>query len=382
MDTYCIFSAQYLPNFGGVEQYTFNLASTLTRQGNRVIIVTSQVHNLPFSETQKDGIQIYRIPSFNFVNGRLPMAFFSKQWKILKQLLKKEDISKIIIQTRLYTLSLMGMKFAHQNGIPFITIEHGTSYVGMSNPILQTLEIMYEKSLLHISKKYCKSFCSVSEAGSKWLQTLNITSDAILYNSVDEKRIQKYISTSSINWHTKLGLSPDTNIIVFTGRLIREKGICQLISAFSHLKTQKKIALVVAGDGPLYENLKSNCPSSVFLLGRIKQADVMSLLNQSDYFCLPSDSEGFPTSVLEAIVCKCYVITAPYGGAKEIISAPQYGYVMNNNSEESIYNALSEVLTMSTSDLQNVTQNAYQRFLSHFTWTDTCNTLNSLSWKL
>ena len=380
MNTYCIFSAQYLPSFGGVEQYTFNLAATLTHRGNLVIIVTSQIDNLPFSEKQKDGVQIYRIPSFNLVNGRLPMAFPSNQWNHLQTILKKEKINRIIIQTRLYTLSIMGLKFAYQNKIPSIMIEHGTSYVGMSNPVLQSAEIFYEKLLLNKAKKYCHSFCSVSEAGSQWLKSLNITSDAVLYNSVNEKRIHNFIADNTIDWRTKLGLSPDTPIIVFTGRLIREKGIFQLITAFSHLKCEKKPALVIAGDGPLYTELNSQHIPNVFLLGRIEQADVMSLLSQSNIFCLPSDSEGFPTSVLEAIVCKCYVITAPYGGAKEIISSPEYGRVMQNNSEETIYSTLLEILNLPDSQIEAITENAYQHFLSSFTWANTCNTLEALSW--
>ena len=106
----------------------------------------------------------------------------------------------------------------------------------------------------------------------------------------------------------------------------------------------------------------------------------MSLLSQSNIFCLPSDSEGFPTSVLEAIVCKCYVITAPYGGAKEIISSPEYGRVMQNNSEETIYSTLLEILNLPDSQIEAITENAYQHFLSSFTWANTCNTLEALSW--
>ena len=138
MEKYCIFSAQYLPSFGGVEQYTYNLSNKLVEQGNEVIIVTSTIANLPFEETQDNGVKIFRIPSYNFLNGRLPFAYPSAVWKALKKKLAAEDISRIIIQTRLYTLSIMGMKFAQKQHIPCITIEHGTSYVGMSNPLIQT----------------------------------------------------------------------------------------------------------------------------------------------------------------------------------------------------------------------------------------------------
>ena len=43
---YCIFSAQYLPSMGGVENYTYNIAKKLIAKGNDVTIVTSNAHNL------------------------------------------------------------------------------------------------------------------------------------------------------------------------------------------------------------------------------------------------------------------------------------------------------------------------------------------------
>lgn len=44
--TYCIFAAQYFPHLGGVERYTYNLAKQLIQDGNKVIIVTSNVYHL------------------------------------------------------------------------------------------------------------------------------------------------------------------------------------------------------------------------------------------------------------------------------------------------------------------------------------------------
>ena len=57
MKKICIFSAQYLPHLGGVERYTYNLATELYRQGNQVVIVTSNVGELLTYE-KKEGIEI------------------------------------------------------------------------------------------------------------------------------------------------------------------------------------------------------------------------------------------------------------------------------------------------------------------------------------
>ena len=50
--TYCIFAAQYFPHLGGVERYTYNLAKQLIQDGNKVIIVTSNVYHLKNHELE------------------------------------------------------------------------------------------------------------------------------------------------------------------------------------------------------------------------------------------------------------------------------------------------------------------------------------------
>lgn len=382
MNKYCIFTAQYLPSFGGVERYTYNLAIKLRERGHEVIIVTSQMNQLPFAEKDENGITIYRIPTISFLNGRLPMATPSNTWNNLKKILSSANIDRIIVQTRLYALSVMGMKFAKKHGIPCITIEHGTSFVGMSNPVVQAGEIAYEKLLLKYAKHYCRNFCTVSAAGEEWLKRFKLKTQSILYNSVNEKTILDYVENSTTDWRQKVGVKPSTKLVIFTGRLIREKGIIQLIDAVKDLQKKYDVALMVAGDGPLYEQLKMQCKNTnnIFLLGRLEQSDVMALLDQGNVFCLPSDSEGFPTSVLEAVVCKCFVATAPYGGAKEIISSEQYGKVMKDNTKESIYSCLQEILDMTDEEIKSITTQAYQHFLSGFTWDNTCDRLEALNW--
>ena len=69
---YCIFAAQYFPHLGGVERYTYNLAKKLIEDGNEVVIVTSNVYKL--AECEKvDGIRVYRIPCWNWLEGRYPV---------------------------------------------------------------------------------------------------------------------------------------------------------------------------------------------------------------------------------------------------------------------------------------------------------------------
>lgn len=101
---------------------------------------------------------------------------------------------------------------------------------------------------------------------------------------------------------------------------------------------------MIAGDGILYQELIEMSDQYTILTGQIDFEHIVKILDASDIFCLPSDSEGFPTSVLEAVACKCFVITTYQGGAKELLVDEQYGIIMRDNTVESIQKNLEKVI--------------------------------------
>ena len=86
--------------------------------------------------------------------------------------------------------------------------------------------------------------------------------------------------------------------------------------------------------------MKSRLSDHIIALGRITSDHVIALLRETDIFCLPSDSEGMPTSVLEAAACGNYVVTTKRGGAKELLINEEYGMVLDDNSLETVQRAL------------------------------------------
>lgn len=83
MEHYVIFSALYLPSMGGVEKYTHNLATALSRAGRRVTIVTSRLSDDDPAEEERDGARIVRLPSRPLLNGRLPLPKRNGEYRAL-----------------------------------------------------------------------------------------------------------------------------------------------------------------------------------------------------------------------------------------------------------------------------------------------------------
>jgi glycosyltransferase involved in cell wall biosynthesis len=113
----------------------------------------------------------------------------------------------------------------------------------------------------------------------------------------------------------ELGISPKARVVLCAARLAPPKRLDLLVDAWPSLP--KNAVLVVAGDGPLLEPLRArvsalNLGDRVRLLG--ERTDVGRLLGGADVFCLPSDSEGMPVAVLEAMAAGVPVVASAVGG--------------------------------------------------------------------
>ena len=134
---------------------------------------------------------------------------------------------------------------------------------------------------------------------------------------------------------------------------------------------------MIAGEGPEEEFVKNHRSQYIIPLGRLPFPNIIELLKESDIFCLPSISEGFSTSALEAAACECYIITTKRGGTKELVAGEEYGIVMENNSVESIYEAL-EKAAGNTILREKGQEMCYNRLKNKFTWEKTVDELERL----
>lgn len=100
----------------------------------------------------------------------------------------------------------------------------------------------------------------------------------------------------------KWGLEKDSYVL-FLGRIVPEKGLRYLVQAWKDIKTNKK--LVIAGGSSdtdeFLKELKRTCSDNVIFTG-FQQGRILEELYSNCYiYCLPSDLEGMPLSLLEAM---------------------------------------------------------------------------------
>lgn len=368
MKNYCIFAAQFLPHMGGVERYTYNLAKKLIEKGNSVMVVTSDIsRRVPFELI--DGIKVYRFPSINFLNGRYPvLKFWSKDYRRLYKEIERNDFDLVIVNTRFYLHSICGVRYAKMHNQKSIMIDHGTSHLSVHNKVLDTIGGCWEHFITRIDYHYCKEYYGVSEASCEWLKHFGINAKGVLYNAIDLEQIEQIKSNKKQDFREKFGITENAKVIAFTGRLLKEKGIIPLVESVEKICEQRDdVYLFLAGDGDLDEYVKEHSSNHIIPLGRLSFESIIDMLVDSDIFCLPSFSEGFSTSVLEAVACGCYVITTERGGSKEMITSRDYGMIIKNNEQKRVYDALLQIVD-NDGERRMACERCYDKLKNNYTW--------------
>jgi len=132
---------------------------------------------------------------------------------------------------------------------------------------------------------------------------------------------------------TPLPFRTEAPVVLYTGRISKEKGVLELPEIFRLIRTVfPEMQLVIAGTGPAEEELKKAIPEA-FYLGWIERENLPSLFKASDILLLPSRFDTFSCVVLEALSCGLPVIAYNTKGPKDILDDRVNGYLVETAEE-------------------------------------------------
>lgn len=146
----------------------------------------------------------------------------------------------------------------------------------------------------------------------------------------------------------QLDLSPDTQFLLFAGRLHPQKDPLLLIRSMKHLQ-EPNVHLLIAGDGELAPDMHEEImalglENKVSMLGSINPSELADLQRLSSAFVLSSAYEGFPLVVLEALACGTPVVTTRAGETPRLLEANS-GVVCEERSPHELASAIHSVLS-------------------------------------
>ena len=157
--------------------------------------------------------------------------------------------------------------------------------------------------------------------------------------------------------------------ILYLGRLVPEKGIHYLINAYNALDTDKK--LVIAGgashtseyEAEIRELAKGN--DSIIFTGFVQGEELEELYSNAYLYCLPSDLEGMPISLLEAMSYGCCCLTSDIDECTEVCR--EHAVYFKKGDEESLKDKLKE-LTENEEKAEALRKEASDYVLSNYDW--------------
>ena len=138
---------------------------------------------------------------------------------------------------------------------------------------------------------------------------------------------------------------------VFIGRIVRDKGVNELVEAFSRLANERSdVRLMLVGRfeddlDPLPQHTKKQIESNERISFVGYQSDVRPYLVASDVLVLPSYREGFPNVVLQAGAMGLPVIVTDVNGSDEAICSGVNGVIVPKYSSEVLYCAMSDMVS-------------------------------------
>lgn len=167
-------------------------------------------------------------------------------------------------------------------------------------------------------------------------------------NGIDNEYFsRKHFSEDTLSQLQKqLGIQSEDFVFVFVGRLVKDKGINELIQAFCRLpQEQHPVKLLLVGDyesdlDPLQPNTLAQITSNPNIISTGFQTDVRPYFCLSHALVFPTYREGFPNVVLQAGALDLPGIVTNINGCNEIIVPGKNGLIIPVKEENAIFDAM------------------------------------------
>ena len=313
------------PTFGGSGVLATELGMALSDKGYEVHFIT---YEQPVRLSQSFHPNIYfhevKVPTY-------PLFAFPPYETALASTMVNVIVNQNLDLLHLHyaiphaSAAYFAMQILKKSGknIPFITTLHGTDIT------LVGRDTTYEP-VVTFSINESDAITAVSDnLREETLRHFAIEKEiSVIPNFVDIKRFHQTDKD-----HFKQMLAPDgEKILVHVSNFRAVKRVGDVVKIFNNVRKDMPAKLLMIGDGPERQKTE-DMAREMGIYGDIrflgKQEQISEILSISDLFLLPSETESFGLSALEAMACGVPVISSNAGGLPEINIQGETGFLSN-----------------------------------------------------
>lgn len=170
------------------------------------------------------------------------------------------------------------------------------------------------------------------------------------YGNVRGIDLEHYARTEEVMRKADKIRVKDVFTFMFVGRIVRDKGINELVAAFKRLQTRvPKTRLILVGEyedalDPITPEARKEIEDNPCILAVGKQKDVRPWLAASDALVFPSYREGFPNVVIEAGAMGLPSIVTDINGSREIIQDGVNGLIVPSKNEDALLKEMERLV--------------------------------------
>ena len=342
------FTDDYLPVTHGVQISVSTFKKVLERMGHQVFIYA------PYTPGYKDKTSnVFRFHSIKVIKKpemRLAVPFLPKQ--------KRGNILNfkldVVHAHTPFTMGLLAKVIAKHQKIPLVYTHH-THYPEYAKIYLKE-KVITPLLARFLSTRYANladTIIAPSYKIKKLLREYGVKKKKpihILSTGIDLKLFKKS-KKNRLSLRKKLKISPKAKVLIFVGRMGKEKNVTFLLKSIKEVsKKEKDVILLMVGDGPFLANLqkmaeKMKLEDNILFTKNIPHLKIPAYYQAADIFVFSSLTETQGIVILEAIACGLPVVALEDSAFK--------GIAVNNKNSFLIKKALPTLFAKKVIELIN-----------------------------
>ena len=325
-----LFTESFQPVQNGVTTSVLTLIDGLRERRHRVCVFAPEHQDRAEAETS-----VMRFPSFvTQFNPEYPLAYPFYPRLALAAHFSKLRLDVVHTHTP-FVLGLTGANLARRRGVPLVSTFH-TLYSQYSHYVPMLPETVMLGLLEHYLPWYYNRVNAIicpSHVAAQHLRSLGVERPITVIPTGIPLPAPEAIGETARHCARKaLGLKTETPLLLYAGRLAKEKNVEMLLDVFARVNAALPDAhLLIAGGGAQQEELQAASQSlpgreNVHFSGPLPRCQLDALYAAADVFCFPSPSEtqGLVIGEARAAGVPCVVVDA--GGAPETVRHGEDGF--------------------------------------------------------
>ena len=286
-----------------------------------------------------------------FLPKRLKDMFYAWQLELVYKRAIQQYGSPDVIYSHYLHNTLKAIPIRQKYHIPIVAMEHWS----------QMAYIPIPKSTISTAKRVYSSI-------DQLLTVSSALKDNILRQIGIDSTVVPNMVGQEFHYLPSEQSKKDSIQLITTGRLIPEKHFDMLIQAIANIPSLP-LRLSIIGNGAEKYKLqqlinKLQIGHKVRLLGHKSKQEIVTLLQQSDIFVLPSQSETFGVAYIEALACGLPIIATDCGGPRDIVTK-ENGLLIPTNNQTALEQAITRLSNnLNQYDRQAIANDCQKRFAS------------------